>query len=111
MAASQEASEPGGHPDVIMVLPFTADVKAYLRRYGEKPPEGVRCCPYHLDQRLWRHGRYRREIRERSRAFEIPIYRLYCPRCRRTFSLAPPFVRFHAPFTVWVHVVAAHARA
>lgn len=102
---------PGADPDMIIVLPFVGGVKAYLRRFGEKPPEGRFNCPRDREQRLWRHGRYWREAFQRSAVFSIPIYRLYCPRCGHTFCLLPPFIRYHAPFGLWAHVLAGQARA
>ena len=91
---------------MIIVLPLLVAIKEYLKEYGDKSPDMETMCP-RCGRRLRRHGRYFRNVVLGAVLYQIPIYRRFCPRCRRTFSLCPCFLRPYSQFALPVHEAAA----
>ena len=91
---------------MVIVLPLLAAIKEYLGEYGDKSPDMEIHCPC-CGRRLRRHGRYFRSVVLGTALYRIPVYRRLCPRCRRTFSLCPCFLRPYSQFSLPVHEAAA----
>jgi transposase-like protein len=91
---------------MVIVLPWLAAIKEYLREYVDKSPDMEIRCP-RCGRRLRRHGRYFRNVVLGAVLYQIPIYRRFCPRCRRTFSLCPWLLRPYSQFALPVHEAAA----
>lgn len=91
---------------MVIVLPVLAAIKEYLGRYGNKSPDMEILCPC-CGRRLRRHGRYFRSVALGAALYRVPVYRRFCPRCRRTFSLCPCFLRPYSQFALPVHEAAA----
>lgn len=53
--------------------------------------EVVACCPC-CKQKLWKHGTYLRNLLFKKKGYIIPVRRMRCSSCRKTFSLLPFFV-------------------
>lgn len=74
-----------------------SQVKVYLHRFHERPSSKPRRCQKckqsgHL---RW-HGKYARSVIALTETYALPIRRLFCAACRRTFALLPSFVeKFH----------------
>lgn len=90
----------------MIVLPLLVVIKGYLEEYGNKSPDVEMVCPY-CGRRLRRHGRYFRRAVLGTVLYRIPVYRRLCPRCRKTFSLCPCFLRPYSQFALPVHEAAA----
>lgn len=91
---------------MVIVLPMLAAIKEYLAKYGDKSPDMEIRCPC-CGRRLRRHGRYFRRVVLGTVLYRVPVYRRLCPRCRRTFSLCPCFLRPYSQFALPVHEAAA----
>lgn len=91
---------------MVIVLPLLAAIKEYLGEYGGKSPDIELRCPC-CGRRLRRHGRYFRSVVLGAALYRIPVYRRFCPRCGRTFSLCPCFLRPYSQFALPVHEAAA----
>ena len=91
---------------MVIVLPWLAAIKEYLGEYGDKSPDMEIVCP-RCGRRLRRHGRYFRSVVLGAVLYRVPVYRRFCPRCRRTFSLCPCFLRPYSQFALPVHEAAA----
>ena len=76
---------------MVIVLPLLVAIKEYLGKYGDKSPDMEIRCPC-CGRRLRRHGRYFRSVVLGGVLYRVPIYRRFCPRCHRTFSLCPCFL-------------------
>lgn len=84
-----------------IILPLGHTVQAYLLRYGREGPELELGCPA-CGGSMRRHGRYWRWVATRRCLSRIPIYRWWCPTCRRTCSVLPDFLRPYARFVTLV---------
>ena len=91
---------------MVIVLPLLVAIKEYLAKYGDKSPDMEIVCP-RCGRRLRRHGRYFRNVVLGAVLYRVPVYRRFCPRCRRTFSLCPCFLRPYSQFALPVHEAAA----
>lgn len=91
---------------MVIVLPMLAAIKEYLGKYRDKSPDMEIPCPC-CGRRLRRHGRYFRSVVLGVVLYRVPVYRRFCPRCRRTFSLCPCFLRPYGQFALPVHEAAA----
>ena len=91
---------------MVIVLPLLVAIKEYLAKYGDKSPDMEIVCP-RCGRRLRRHGRYFRSVVLGAVLYQIPIYRRFCPRCRRTFSLCPWLLRPYSQFALPVHEAVA----
>lgn len=91
---------------MVIVLPLLVSIKEYLRAYRDKSPDMEIQCPC-CGRRLRRHGCYYRRVVLGLGIHLVPVYRRLCPRCRRTFSLCPCFLRPYSQFALPVHEAAA----
>jgi transposase-like protein len=91
---------------MVIVLPLLVSIKEYLRKYKDRSPDVEILCPC-CGRRLRRHGRYFRRVVLGTVLYQVPVYRRLCPRCRRTFSLCPCFLRPYSQFALPVHEAAA----
>ncbi len=76
-------------------------------------PEFDQCPLCHAQNRLNRHGFYDRNAIDEEASYRIPICRLKCPDCKKTFSILPDFLLpyfqhtaeyiFHILLTVWIY--------
>lgn len=87
------------------VLYFGLSCKAYLRVFGSQSPNIKICCE-DCGRLLHKHGRYWRTVAAKKEVFVIPIYRCYCPTCKKTISLLPEFLIPWARYTTWVREAA-----
>lgn len=73
------------------------DIEAYAARFHEeRPAKPNRCRRCGCGGPLHWHGRYVRRLITLTKIHALPIRRLFCTLCRRTFALLPPFVvKFH----------------
>ena len=69
--------------------------------FGSQSPNVEVCCE-DCGRLLHKHGRYWREVVSKHEIIRIPIYRRYCPTCRKTISLLPEFLIPWARYTTWV---------
>ena len=76
---------------MIIIKYLGKSIKGYLRNYQEVPPCFEENCP-DCDHKLYRHGKYSRSVITKKKITWIPIYRLLCPACGKTFSLLPDFL-------------------
>lgn len=90
---------------MVIVLPLLMAIKEYLKKYGDKSPDMEIYCPC-CGRRLRRHGRYFRWVVLGVELYRIPVYRRFCPHCRRTFSLCPCFLRPYSQFSLHAHEAA-----
>jgi predicted nucleic acid-binding Zn ribbon protein len=95
---------------MIIVLRAVISLKEYLQEYGVRPPAEERKCPI-CGGRLRRHGRYFRSVVYGQLLERLPVYRYLCPRCEKTFSLLPAFVRPYGHFGLCVREAAARTLA
>lgn len=59
-------------------------------------------CPL-CGRLLWHHGCYKRNaVTDILAIISIHIFRMYCPDCRKTFSLIPAFLKPHRPFLMCI---------
>lgn len=74
-----------------------SSIAAYLERFEKGRLAKPTCCLIcGLRGALRWHGKYKRSIVTLDRTSVIPIKRLFCGLCRRTFALLPSFVaKFH----------------
>jgi transposase-like protein len=91
---------------MMIVLPLLVAIKDYLTKYQDESPDMEIACPY-CGHRLRRHGRYFRRVVLGTVLYRVPVYRRLCPRCRKTFSLCPCFLRPYSQFAQPVHEAAA----
>jgi hypothetical protein len=87
------------------VLNFGRSCKAYLRMYEDRSPDVKICCE-DCGRHLHKHGRYNRSVTTKQEIIQIPIYRQYCPDCRKTISVLPDFLVPWARFATWVREAA-----
>jgi len=68
-------------------------IEAYAARFHEERPAKPGRCQRcgHRGPLHW-HGHYVRRLITRTKIHALPIRRLFCTLCRRTFALLPPFV-------------------
>jgi len=81
---------------VLIVGPAVESVKEYLELYEERSPD-LPACP-RCGGPLRKHGRYHRKVIMAEGIVEIPLYRGYCPRCRRTGAAMPAFLKPYARY-------------
>lgn len=86
---------------LLIVLPLLVGIKDYLGEFGDRSPGMEIFCP-RCGRRLRRHGRYFRMMVLGKALYRIPIYRRFCPRCKRTFGLCPHFLRPQSQFALGV---------
>lgn len=91
---------------MVIVLPLLVAIKEYLGKYGDKSPDMEILCPC-CGRRLRRHGRYFRRVVLGVVLCQVPVYRRFCPCCRRTFSLCPCFLRPYSQFALPAHEAVA----
>lgn len=84
---------------------FGLSCKAYLRTFEDQSPDVQICCD-DCGQLLHKHGRYWREVVTKQEVIRIPIYRWYCPICKKTISLLPEFLIPWARYATWVREAA-----
>lgn len=78
----------------MIIVEKTDDViKQYLSDYANNHLEKPRCCEVcgRETALIW-HAKYTRKLISFLGIHEIPIRRLMCPLCKRTFALIPEFV-------------------
>ena len=78
-------------------MPISYHFPISLERYFELGKANdfpkVDCCPLcRAKNQLLRHGFYERNAIEQEVCYRIPICRLICPDCRKTFSILPDFL-------------------
>jgi len=71
-----------------IVIQGPQSVKEYLAGFGDVLAAAPRECP-DCGGRLKGHGRRRRWVVSLEGTFRVPIQRMICKACRRTFSLLP----------------------
>lgn len=76
--------------------------KSYIRSFGNQCPSLQFHCQNCKEQRMHKHGHYQRTVTTKHQTFTIPVYRWFCPQCRRTLSLLPDFLIPWARFTTMV---------
>lgn len=86
---------------MVIVHKFPVDVRGYtvLGRNNDFPV--IECCPCcGAVNRLHRHGFYERYAIEAGEMYRLPICRLICPDCKKTFSILPDFLLPYFQHTV-----------
>lgn len=76
-----------------ILLPCYRELNQYIENIFTDIKEMHFHCPQcsHL---LWKHGKYERNVvTGQLTVIIIWIFRLYCPKCRKTFSLIPSFLK------------------
>ncbi len=91
------------------ILPLGQTCNRYLRRYGKSQPNIEMCCPL-CGRTMHKHGCYYRTAAMRGRAIKIPIYRWYCPSCKKTLSLLPDFLIPWARYTTVMREIAVRRK-
>lgn len=72
---------------------FLTDLSGYAALGKANDFPDISCCPIcRAKNRLQRHGFYERNAIEGDEALRIPIFRLFCPNCRKTVSIFPVFL-------------------
>lgn len=92
---------------MIIVMHQITSLKSYLGEHLNKSPEWNEACPACGWPRLRKHGRFWRQLVLGVLFERVPVYRLLCPGCEKTFSLIPSFMRPYSQFGVHVHEAAA----
>lgn len=95
---------------MIIILETAVSLKSYLQEYAVKSPTEKRKCPI-CARSLRRHGRYFRSLVYGQVLQLLPVYRCLCPRCKKTFSLLPAFMRPYSHFGLCVREAAARLLA
>jgi len=74
-----------------------SQVNAYLEQFQTKPlSKPSHCALCRQVGRLRYHGGYSRRLIALAKTYVLPVQRVFCALCRRTFALLPPFVvKFH----------------
>lgn len=78
-----------------ILLPYYRDLNQYVENIFTDIKSVKVQCPKcgHL---LWKHGKYKRNaVTNHLTIVFIWIFRLYCPVCKKTFSLIPSFLKPH----------------
>jgi hypothetical protein len=78
-----------------LIIPYECNqtVEEYARLGRKNDFPTVECCPHCRGViRMKRHGYYWRNALENDLEYRIPICRLKCPSCGKTFSLLPSFL-------------------
>ncbi len=72
-------------------FPITLEMYASRGKANDFPI--IECCPScRAKNRLLRHGFYERNAMDEEVCYRIPICRLKCPDCGKTFSILPDFL-------------------
>lgn len=82
---------------MIIILPFPDGVTAYLTVILNWYWTTLHSCP-RCKGKTHRNGKYNRNVYSQDECFVIPIYRLYCPSCKTSFSFIPSFIKPYARF-------------
>jgi len=78
---------------MILFHSFYLTVRDYAERGRGNDCPDYECCPQcKARTRLYRHGWYYRTVIEGDDCLRIPIRRLRCPDCRKSFSVLPDFL-------------------
>jgi len=80
-----------------IILPFSGGVTAYLSVILNWYRTTLHSCP-RCKGKAHRNGKYERTVYSQDGCFVIPIFRLYCPRCKISFSFIPSFIKPYARF-------------
>lgn len=76
-----------------ILLPYYKELNQYIENIIIDIKEMQFHCPL-CGRLLWKHGKYERNaVTDKLTIILICIYRLYCPDCKRTFSLIPLFLK------------------
>ena len=78
----------------------------YLDECADRAPTGEQHCPI-CGRKLRKHGRYFRSVVFGQLLERLPVYRYLCPKCHKTFSLLPAFLRPYSHFGLCVREAAA----
>ncbi|BAD41706.1 MAG: DUF6431 domain-containing protein [Symbiobacterium sp.] len=92
-----------------ILLPLGQNVQTYLRKYGTCGPDLPLHCPG-CGGRMRRHGRYWRWVFTAHQKAYIPIYRWWCPGCRKTCAILPDFLKPYARFITLVREAVVRGR-
>jgi hypothetical protein len=82
---------------MIIVLEYVLSINRYIKDFEHSNLEVVDCCPC-CKRKLWKHATYKRSLLFKRKIYTIPIRRMRCSSCRKTFSLMPFFVTPWMPF-------------
>jgi len=80
-----------------IIVTFLGGISQYLIEAKQWFDEITDCCPL-CEAKTHRHGQYLRTVWSELSAFQIPIFRRYCPSCSKTFSYIPSFIKPYARF-------------
>lgn len=82
---------------MFIIVTFLGGISQYLIEANQWFDEITDRCPL-CEAKTHRHGQYQRIVWSELSAFQIPIFRRYCPSCSRTFSYIPSFIKPYARF-------------
>ncbi|MHB1042804.1 MAG: DUF6431 domain-containing protein [Eubacteriales bacterium] len=85
---------------MVIVTLLGITLKDYIRLFRNNGPEILITCPFCGRKHMHKHGRYFRNAVTKFKVYRIPVYRHYCPRCKKTVSLLPAFV---APYQTFLN--------
>jgi len=80
-----------------IILPFPDGVTAYLSIISNWYWTTQHSCPC-CKGKTHRNGNYERNVYSRDECYVIPIFRLYYPSCKTSFSFIPSFIKPYARF-------------
>jgi hypothetical protein len=80
---------------MIILLECSLSIKTYIKTIKTIEIELV--CPC-CGSKTWKHGKYERTVHTKRVPYRIPILRRKCPKCKKTFSLLPHFIKPWARF-------------
>jgi hypothetical protein len=76
-----------------ILLPCYKELNQYIENIFVDIKEMQFHCPL-CGRLLWKHGKYERNaVTDQLTIILICIFRLYCPKCKKTFSLIPSFLK------------------
>jgi transposase-like protein len=79
--------------DIPILLPYYRELNQYIENIFVDIKEMQFHCPQ-CGRLLWKHGKYERNaVTGQLTVILIWIFRLYCPECKKTFSLIPSFLK------------------
>ncbi len=90
-----------------ILLPNYRELNQYIENIFSNIKEMQFYCPI-CGRLLWKHGKYARNaVTDQLTVILICIFRLYCPECRKTFSLIPSFLkpRYSIQMSVFENVI------